>query len=438
MSSSDPGQSPPGADGPEPSHHSDLGTDPGRSQPYESLYRTTSDVPGSSHRTTARHFEPALTPPEEQSDPGDRFHWLYRPEPQAPEPESPEPGNIKPGIHKPGSPEADRVVPVSAGPDSAGPVSAGPVRAGPISSGQRRTGPEDPFGPVPAAHGADQPATAPAADAPPDDRESTGGFSRLFDASAAAEDPEQAAVAGGSRTRKVLVILVVLLLIAAGVVAAVTLAGRRPSRGAQEQVPPSGRLSATVPSASASGAATASVPVRSAASSRKPSGSERYVGDVAPIVVTRVTADCRAKASTDGAGRRVRYDPEQLTDGDPSTAWRCDGSGKGRSVTFAFGQPREVAELGLVNGYAKTDPRSAADRYGEYRRVEEVRWTFPDGSSFTQELADKTEKLQTMRIPSQTADRVELTITRSTSPGSRASTRDAVLISEAAFAAPQT
>lgn len=56
-------------------------TDPGRSQPFESLYRSTDSGPRS-HRTTARHFEPWLHPPEEEPDAGDTFGWLYRKEPE--------------------------------------------------------------------------------------------------------------------------------------------------------------------------------------------------------------------------------------------------------------------------------------------------------------------------------------------------------------------
>ena len=62
-----------------PPHQADAGTDPGRSQPFESLYRSTASGPRT-HRTTARHFEPWLNPPEEEPDAGDTFGWLYRKE----------------------------------------------------------------------------------------------------------------------------------------------------------------------------------------------------------------------------------------------------------------------------------------------------------------------------------------------------------------------
>jgi hypothetical protein len=66
---------------PPPSYDFEPGTDPGRVQPFESLYRDAARSQHG-HRTTARHFEPWLTAPEDPSA-DDTFHWLYRPEPDA-------------------------------------------------------------------------------------------------------------------------------------------------------------------------------------------------------------------------------------------------------------------------------------------------------------------------------------------------------------------
>jgi hypothetical protein len=66
---------------PLPAYEFEPGTDPGRVQPFESLYRDPARSPHA-HRPTARHFEPWLTAPEDPSA-DDTFHWLYRPEPDA-------------------------------------------------------------------------------------------------------------------------------------------------------------------------------------------------------------------------------------------------------------------------------------------------------------------------------------------------------------------
>jgi hypothetical protein len=90
-------------------------------------------------------------------------------------------------------------------------------------------------------------------------------------------------------------------------------------------------------------------------------------------------------------------------------------------------------EVGLVNGYAKVDPATRVKRYGEYRRITKVTWTFANGAAFQQSLEDGVTTMQKLSIPSQLGDRVTLTIEASTDPGSTARGRDAVVISEVVF-----
>jgi hypothetical protein len=161
-----------------------------------------------------------------------------------------------------------------------------------------------------------------------------------------------------------------------------------------------------------------------------------YEGNVLPVTPVGATADCQAPPATDDAGNRVTYLPASLLDGNPSTAWRCNDDGVGHTITVELGGQAAVAEVGLINGYAKIDPKSGAHRYGEYRRIAAVTWSFLDGTSFQQTLSDNTEVVQTIRIPVQTATQLTLTINSSTPPGSAAATRDAVLISEITIAAP--
>jgi hypothetical protein len=161
-----------------------------------------------------------------------------------------------------------------------------------------------------------------------------------------------------------------------------------------------------------------------------------YEGNVLPVTPVGATADCQAPPATDDAGNPVTYLPGSVLDGNPSTAWRCNDDGVGQTITVEFGGAVTIAEVGLINGYAKIDPKSGAHRYGEYRRIAAVTWSFPDGTSVQQALSDNTEVVQTVRIPVKTATQLTLTINGSTPPGSAASTRDAVLISEISIAAP--
>ncbi len=74
-----------------------------------------------------------------------------------------------------------------------------------------------------------------------------------------------------------------------------------------------------------------------------------------------------------------------------------------------------IAEVGLVPGYAKTDPRNGVDRYAENNRITRVRWTFSDGSSVVQRLDGSAgnRDLQTMRIKPAESDTVVLEVLRS-------------------------
>ena len=158
-----------------------------------------------------------------------------------------------------------------------------------------------------------------------------------------------------------------------------------------------------------------------------------HSGQVATLTPTQVTVGCQAPQSTDGAGATVGYAPEQMSDGKMNTAWRCNGNGVGQVVTFGFPAETTIGQVGLVNGYAKVDPASGAERYGEYRRITKVTWTFANGTSFQQSLNDGVTTMQKLSIPSQPGDQVTLTIEASTDPGSTARGRDAVVISEVVF-----
>ncbi len=305
-----------------PPRQPEASTDPGRSQPFESLYRGAAGIPAQAHRVTARHYEPSLSPPEGQAESGDTFGWLYRT-----------------GADSPPQPAA--------------------VEENPAGLPETRPGTSLP---------------APPARLPGD-------------------QPRERPLRGREGRRRLLVVVVAFLFTSAVVVAAVS-----PGMG------------------------TTAGP---------------YRGRVEPLEPERAVADCQAAPSIDGAGKTVRYDPELLLDGDRSTAWRCAGPGVGRSLVFLFPGESQVAELGLVNGYTKVDPSTAADRYGEYRRISEVTWTFPNGAAFQQQLTDGEQSPQTLQIPVQAADRVTLTITGSTRPGSTGESRDAVLISEASFGTPE-
>ncbi len=143
---------------------------------------------------------------------------------------------------------------------------------------------------------------------------------------------------------------------------------------------------------------------------------DRYDGRTDSATIGGASASCESAPSVDSAGNRIRYAPSNTYDGDLSTAWRCDGDGVGQTLTLALPGSVEIGEVGLVPGYAKTDPRSGVDRYAENNRITRVRWTFPDGTSIVQRLdgSATNRELQSVRIPLTAADQVVVEVLAST------------------------
>ena len=154
---------------------------------------------------------------------------------------------------------------------------------------------------------------------------------------------------------------------------------------------------------------------------------KKYDGPTEAAAIGGATASCQAPSGVDSAGHQVSYTPKNVYDGDLTTAWRCDGSGVGEKVTLDLADPVPVGEVGLVPGYAKTDPRSGADRYAENNRITKVRWVFSDGTTVVQRFdgSARNRELQTMRIPVTKADRVVVEVL-----ASRRGPRNTVAISE--------
>jgi serine/threonine protein kinase len=91
----------------------------------------------------------------------------------------------------------------------------------------------------------------------------------------------------------------------------------------------------------------------------------------------QVIASDTAPSSTDAAGNVVTYVPANVIDGDVETAWRTPGDGRGASVTLIFDNPVSVVRIGLIPGYAKTDPQTGVDRFRQNRIIESVEYRVP-------------------------------------------------------------
>lgn len=157
-----------------------------------------------------------------------------------------------------------------------------------------------------------------------------------------------------------------------------------------------------------------------------------YSGPVSAVAITGGSATCRSGSSVDAAGNPVDYAPWRAFDSDLSTAWRCDGPASGQRLTLQVPAGTRVAEVGLVPGYAKTDPANGVDRYAENNRVTRVRWVLGE-ASYVQNVPDDPydRSMRTRRIPATRTGTVTLEVL-ATASGSR----DTTPVSEVRVAAP--
>ncbi len=105
--------------------------------------------------------------------------------------------------------------------------------------------------------------------------------------------------------------------------------------------------------------------------------------------------------------------PANLVDDDPTTHWRCSGSGGGETISFVLADGEEVVGVRLVNGNT-----TSQDRYLAERRILRVKWEFSDGSWVVQPLAANDREPQEVRFPPTTVDGpITMTVLDATVPG---------------------
>lgn len=95
-------------------------------------------------------------------------------------------------------------------------------------------------------------------------------------------------------------------------------------------------------------------------------------GTVPSIAFARGTAP----PSVDDAGSPVEYEAMNAVDGEASTAWRVAGNGEGQWIQVNFPPGTRLSRVGVIPGYAKRDPKTGRDRFGENRRIRTARLVF--------------------------------------------------------------
>jgi hypothetical protein len=133
--------------------------------------------------------------------------------------------------------------------------------------------------------------------------------------------------------------------------------------------------------------------------------------------IASVDTTSTAPAGFDSHNVPVTYDATNLVDRREDTAWRAVGDGTGQQVTIRLAGVSKVHRVGLLPGYAKRDPYDGTDRWPQNRRPVAVRWTFDDGTSVVQRLADRPV-MQTIAVGTATTT-VTMTLLAVTAPGDR-------------------
>ncbi|HYN72635.1 MAG TPA: hypothetical protein VES60_09055 [Nakamurella sp.] len=131
----------------------------------------------------------------------------------------------------------------------------------------------------------------------------------------------------------------------------------------------------------------------------------------------------------DDAGVTTTYDARNAIDGNPATAWRpIEGDGVGQEILLRLPTSTTVREVGLIPGYAKTDPATGVDRFAQNRTIARVSWTFDDGTRVEQDFrAERT--MQSMPV-STTTSTVRLKILQTRAPAATEDPRSFAPVSE--------
>lgn len=137
-------------------------------------------------------------------------------------------------------------------------------------------------------------------------------------------------------------------------------------------------------------------------------------------------APSTADPSRDVDGNAVRYDAFNMLDRQDDTAWRTPGDATGATIGFDLAEPTRLETVGLLNGYAKSDP--GYDGYTANRRVLAVEWIFDDGTVVPQTLDGATREVQSIDVDVVTSS-VQLRIVGVSRPGKGDAGRDFTAIS---------
>jgi hypothetical protein len=199
---------------------------------------------------------------------------------------------------------------------------------------------------------------------------------------------------GQRTTHRALVLTAVAVLVVGTAVIAAVLAARRDSPATPFD---SGGIGTTAPPALPSAPATGDTPLPASGVATSVAGG---------------SATCTSGPGVDSAGNPFTYEASNAIDQRADTAWRCDGDGTGARLTLTLATHGEISWIGMVPGFAKTDPYDGTDRYAQGRRVSLARFVFDDGTSVDHafDTSPATRAPQVFRFPPVATGHVEVVV----------------------------
>lgn len=125
-----------------------------------------------------------------------------------------------------------------------------------------------------------------------------------------------------------------------------------------------------------------------------------FRGPLVPIRIGGAAASCVAPDAVDAGNHPVSYAAANVIDGRLVTAWRCAGAAIGEQLVLSLAHETEIVRVGLVPGYAKTDPIDGTDRYAQNNRITKVAWLFDGAHGVVQAMSGSPtdRSLRTLRI----------------------------------------
>ncbi len=118
----------------------------------------------------------------------------------------------------------------------------------------------------------------------------------------------------------------------------------------------------------------------------------------------------------DAGGRVITFEPDNLVDKKPETAWQVAGNGKGEWILMEYERPIKITRIGFIPGYTKVDPVDGTDGFYQNYVVRKVRIEFSDGFSETAKF-DRAPAKQYVDVPNIETSSVRITVLDTYPPG---------------------